>query len=445
MPDLLIVDDDRAFRRSLELHVAGRDFSVRCAANLAEAEIAWREQLPDLVILDLMLPDGEGTDLLERMNSEGLGTKTIMITGHHDMARAVAGMRAGAFDFIHKPLSADELDEVLGRALGQIQVEQVMGLEAVDKSGDRSQGTIIGQSRAVLELHKAIGQASRGRANILVRGESGTGKEMVARAIARLVTPGEPFMAVNCSAFVPALLESELFGHERGAFTGAAQKRLGRLELVRKGTLLLDEIGDLPQELQVKLLRVLQEREFQRVGGSSDIPLQAILISATHRNLEEMVATGQFREDLFYRLKVVEIEVPPLRERIDDIPLLVEHFLQHYNGQFHRNVTRVPRKVLARLQGYSWPGNVRELENRIQAGIMASPGDVLTVEVPRETGRESEGSAPWRRTLNMVESEHILRVLGECNWALGKACEVLEITRPTLRKKIQDYGLQKPD
>ncbi|MCP4547719.1 MAG: sigma-54-dependent Fis family transcriptional regulator [bacterium] len=443
MLELLIIDDDRAFRRSLELHMQGRGFSVRCASNLAEGESAWREKLPNLVFLDLMLPDGEGTWLLERMTEEGLGTKVIIITGHHEMERAVTGMRAGAFDFVHKPLSADELDKVVDQAIGQLQVEESMGLEAGSAAELSPMGSIIGRSRSILALHKTIGLASRGRANVLILGESGTGKELVARAIHRLVTPREPFLAVNCSALVPSLLESELFGHERGAFTGAAQQRRGRMELVGEGVLFLDEIGDLPLDLQAKLLRVIQEREFERVGGTQSLPFKAMLISATHRDLSAMVAAGDFREDLFYRLKVVEIEVEPLRDRVEDIPLLVEHFLTLYNGEFHRNVTRVPQQVLADLQAYHWPGNVRELENRIQAGIMASPGDVLTVEIPSTVTATGDGGS-WRRPLRDVECAHIARVLEHCNWVQGEACSILGVSRPTLRKKIQDFGLKRP-
>ncbi|MBN2170494.1 MAG: sigma-54-dependent Fis family transcriptional regulator [Candidatus Krumholzibacteriota bacterium] len=441
MLEILIVDDDRAVRRSLELHLAGRGFTVRGAGSLAEGEAAWRESMPDLVILDLMLPDGTGTELLQRMRDAGRRTPAIMVTGHHEMEHAVAGMRAGAFDFIHKPLDVDELDAVLDRAAAHLREGARPGLETAPGEALGRPGAIVGRSRAVLELHKAIGRASRGRANVLIRGESGTGKELVARAIHGNLAAGEPFVAVNCSALVPALLESELFGHEKGAFTGAVQRRRGRLELAGRGVLFLDEIGDLPLDLQAKLLRVLQERTFERVGGAEALPFAAVLIAATHRDLEAMLGEGAFREDLYYRLKVVEIAVPPLRTRREDVPVLVAHFLARYNAEFHRRVTRVPASVLARLRSYSWPGNVRELENRIQAGIMASPGDTLVVEVP-EGGPVPPAARTWRRTLKDVEAEHVRAVLEQVGWNQGEACTILGISRPTLRKKIQDHGLK---
>jgi DNA-binding NtrC family response regulator len=445
MPELLIVDDDRAIRRSLELHLQGRGFAVRCAADLAEAESLWRERTPDLVILDLMLPDGEGIDLLDRMTDSGGSAKVIIITGHQDMEKATAAIRAGAFDYVHKPLDVDDLDAVLDRALAERLGESRLAFETDGGAAPLERGKIVGRSRAILELHKAIGRAGRGRANVLIRGESGTGKELVARAIHRNRGAERPFVAVNCSALVPTLLESELFGHEKGAFTGALQRRQGRLEVAGRGTLFLDEIGDLPQDLQAKLLRVLQEREFERVGGNRAIPLEAELIAATHRDLEEKVAAGEFREDLYYRLKVVEIVVPPLRERIEDIPPLVEHFLAIYNAEFHRRVTKVPAEVLRRLETHEWSGTVRELENRVQAGIMASAGDALVVELP-VVGGAGGGAAPgWRRSLAEVERDHVLAVLERCAWNLGKTCEVLGISRPTLRKKIADHELKAPD
>ncbi|MBM4118238.1 sigma-54-dependent Fis family transcriptional regulator, partial [bacterium] len=329
--NLLIVDDDRALRRSLELELAGRGFAPRSAATLAEGEALWRIAEPDLVILDLKLPDGEGLELLARMGEAGSRARVVMITGHHDMEKALAAMRLGAFDYVHKPLDVDELDRVLDRALAEIRAAETARTPELEAAlAESGAPRLHGKSRALLELHKAIGQASRGRANVLIRGESGTGKELVARIIHWNLAPGAPFVAVNCSALVPTLLESELFGHEKGAFTGALARRRGRLELAGAGVLFLDEIGDLPLDLQAKLLRVLQERRFERVGGAQALDFAAVVIAATHRDLEALVASGAFREDLYYRLKVVEIGVPPLRERKEDIPLLVAAFLARY-------------------------------------------------------------------------------------------------------------------
>ncbi len=442
-PGILIVDDDRALRRSIELQLQGRGFTPAAAGDLAEAETVWRTVRPELVILDLMLPDGEGLDLLERMKSERDPAKVIMITGQSDMAKAVTAMRLGAFDYVQKPLDADDLDAVVDRALGEIAAESRTALST--EAGETPAGELhmAGRSRAVLELHKAIGQASRGRANVLIRGESGTGKELVARLIHRNLAPEQPFVAVNCSALVPTLLESELFGHEKGAFTGAISRRMGRLERAGSGVLFLDEIGDLPADLQAKLLRVLQEREFERVGGNRTLPFEAVVLAATHRDLEAMIADGSFREDLYYRLKVLEIVVPPLRERREDIRHLLAHFLQLYNREFHRDVNRVPESTLAHLEAYDWPGNVRELANRVQVGIMASSGDSLNVEIPASSPPEATPVAGWRRSLAEVEDEQIRAVLARTGWALGESCEILGISRPTLRKKIAEYGIER--
>jgi len=440
LPRILVVDDDRALRRSLELQLETRGLVVSTAADLAEAEQRWRRESPALVILDLMLPDGEGLDLLARMKSEGDGARVVMITGHHDMEKAVSAMRLGAFDYAHKPLDVDELDRVLDRALAEIEAESRTSLDATTAEPTGAL-RIAGRSRAVLELHKTIGQASRGRANVLIRGESGTGKELVARIIHRNLAPEKPFVAVNCSALVPTLLESELFGHEKGAFTGALSRRVGRLELAGDGVLFLDEIGDLPADLQAKLLRVLQEKEFERVGGNATIPFGAVVLAATHRDLEARVADGSFREDLYYRLKVVEIAVPTLRDRKEDIPHLVAAFLDRYNREFHRVVSRVPDATLAALQAYDWPGNVRELENRVQAGIMASSGESLAVEIP-DAPTTGAPASDWRRSLADVEEEQIRSVLERTGWALGESCEILGISRPTLRKKIAEYGIE---
>jgi len=438
MPEILIIDDDAAVRRSLELHIKGRGLSLRSVGTLAEGREAWDEEAPDLIILDLMLPDGEGMDLLREHEGEAGRPKVIMITGHQDMERASEAIRLGAFDYVHKPLGADELDRVLDRALAQLGEERSSELAEQTAAGEEKH-RIVGRSRAILELHKAIGRASRGGAGVLIRGESGTGKELVARAIHRNLAPEDPFVALNCSALVPTLLESELFGHERGAFTGATQRRLGRLELAGRGLLFLDEIGDLSTELQAKLLRVVQEREFERVGGARVLPFAAMLVVATHRDLEAMVAEGSFREDLYFRLRVLEIVVPPLRERREDIPLLVEHFLGRFNHELHRQVTRVPEGLLERLLAHDWPGNVRELENRVLAGLMASSGELLEMEVP-ETGSALEESGLI--SLAEVEARHIARVLEAVDWNFGRSCEILGISRPTLRKKIRDYGLK---
>lgn len=436
MHRILIVDDDRAIRRSLELHLQDRDLKLSAAATLAEAESAWELSRPDIVILDLMLPDGEGMSFL---SAHGAEARVIMITGHQDMERAAEAMRLGAFDYLHKPLAVDEMDEVLARALRLLDEE---GGEEHQISGATSEvGRIVGSSKAILELHKQIGLASRGGATVLLRGESGTGKELVARAIHRNLAPSEPFVAVNCSALVPTLLESELFGHEKGAFTGAGARRRGRLELAGKGILFLDEIGDLSLDLQAKLLRVLQERNFERVGSSAQLPFAATLIAATHRDLEKMTARGDFREDLYFRLRVLEVTVPPLRERREDIPLLVDHFLAVHTRASHLGPKRVTPEAVERLLSHTWPGNVRELENRVLAALLSSSGETLEIDVPPGVG-DAAGSDSPPSSLREVEASHIAAVLEHTGWKLGETCRILGVSRPTLRKKITEYGLK---
>ncbi len=380
---ILIIDDDDAIRRTLELHLAGQAFEVLGADSIASGRGLWQGRDPDIVILDLKLPDGEGTTLLAEQVQAGTSALVIMITGHHDMDYAIRAMKSGALNYIHKPLDIDELDAVVAQAVSQVRARR--RAQAIEGEIDWRPGRIAGQSRAILEIHKQIGLASKSRVSVLIAGESGTGKELVARAIHQNSTPGEPFVAVNCSAIVATLMESEMFGHERGSFTGAHQRKLGKLELAAVGTLFLDEIGDMSLPLQSRLLRVVQERVFERVGSSTAIPFEARVIAATHRNLGEMARAGTFREDLFFRLNVVEITIPPLRERREDIPALVPYLLEKINRELHRGITRVPESAMQQLSAYAWPGNVRELENVLTQAALRSSGDTLTLDAPLET------------------------------------------------------------
>jgi two-component system response regulator AtoC len=450
MAKLLVVDDDPSARRTLELAFSRAGHEVMTASTVKEAYDEWSEHSPDIVLLDLMLPDGTGQELLERASEENLPGIIIMITGHQDLELAIAAMQAGAFDYIHKPLDIDELEIAVEKALDHLGRKQHVAIVADLDRGD-VEDRIVGSSQVVIDLHKEIGVLSRGRANVLITGESGTGKELVARAIHRHSNPEEPFIPVNCSALVPTLLESELFGHEKGAFTGAEKRKPGRMELAGSGTLFLDEIGDLDSSLQVKLLRVLQERTFERVGGTEQIPFRARVVAATHRKLETMIADGGFREDLYYRLTVGHLHLPPLRKRVEDIPALVEHLLVKANRQLHRDVKRVPEDVLQQLKEYPWPGNIRELENRIHIAVMTSPGDTLSVDMPSPEDTLGQTSSPdtemdkaisWKRSLEEVEKDHIKQVLTNVSNNFGRACEILGISRPTLRRKMREYDLR---
>ncbi len=453
MAKILVIDDDRSTRRTLELAFSDLGHHIITSGTADEGMLTWVSEKPDLILLDLMLPDGNGLDMLEKAKSKNIPGVVIMITGHSDLDKAIAAMRSGAFDFIHKPVNLDILELSVARALSTDLMKKKVALVADLHSDDLSAGKLVGISRSMVEVHKMIGLASRGHANILITGESGTGKELVAKSIHRHASTSDPLIPVNCSAFVPTLLESELFGYEKGAFTGAVQSRAGRFEIAGKGTLFLDEIGDLDLHLQVKLLRVLQERTYERVGGNRTHQFEARVVAATHRNLEEMVTAGEFREDLFYRLKVIEINIPPLRARKEDIEPLTKHLLEKVNRELRREVTQVPQDVLEEMLNYDWPGNVRELENRITAGVMLTTGDSLAISLPTgdtsyenisDTSQSEKGATEtWNRSLEDVEREHIQLVLDGCRYNYGKACEILGVSRPTLRRKMEQYGLSR--
>ncbi|MBU1652134.1 sigma-54 dependent transcriptional regulator [bacterium] len=443
MAKLLVIDDDRTIRETLELAFMRQNHTVSSAETAAKGLELWKIEQPDVVLLDLMLPDGDGIEILTEAKSSGLKGHVILITGHQDLDRAISAMKAGAFDYIHKPLNIDELEITVSRALAELENKLKLALVA-DLAAERTDEKIVGQSPAIIEIHKKIGMASRGQANILITGESGTGKELVARAIHKHSAPNAPFIPVNCSAFVPTLLESELFGHEKGAFTGANESKPGRFELAGEGTLFLDEIGDLELALQVKLLRVLQENSFERVGGNRSLPFNARVIAATHQNLEEMVRAGDFRNDLYFRLKVIEIDLPPLRDRPEDIEPLVEALLVRVNRKLRRSVNQVALKTLTAMKEYQWPGNVRELENRLTAGVMLSSGEMLNMELPIPTSSASpnpEQSEPLNRSLKAVEKAQIEKILKATGGSLGETCGILGIARPTLRRKMIEYNL----
>ncbi|MBU0507611.1 sigma-54 dependent transcriptional regulator [bacterium] len=439
MESVLIIDDDDAIRRTLELHLSEQRFEVYGADNLVSGRALWNEREPDIVVLDLKLPDGDGTALLQEQTAAQSPAMVVMITGHQDMEYAIRAMKSGAFNYIHKPLDIDELDAVLAKAAQQVRARR--RTQAIGGGEPWKPNRIAGSSRAILEIHKQIGLASKSRVSVLISGESGTGKELVARAIHQNSAADEPFVAMNCSAIVPTLFESELFGHERGSFTGAHQRKIGKLELAGSGSLFLDEIGDLTTDAQSKLLRVLQERTFERVGGNMAIPFEARVIAASHRNLGELIKEGRFREDLFFRLKVVEIHVPPLRDRVEDIPAITDYLLEKINRELHRSITKIPESVMRRLQRNDWPGNVRELENVLTQAVLHSTGDTLTLDFLREPAESPPGELA---TLAEMEKQHIAKVLRAVDWNLGNACEVLGISRPTLRKKMEDYGISAP-
>jgi len=448
---ILIVDDDRSIRELLSMHLEERGFGVDSAATGAEGFRMAEESPPSAIILDMRLPDASGIDLIPELKKRAAEAPVLMITAHHDMATTILAMKAGAFDYIHKPIDIRAFDVALDRALEVRRRSRGSEYLSVESSRPFKMDDIVGTSPSMQQLFKDVGRVAASRATVLIQGESGTGKELIARVIHSYSAPQKPFIAINCSAIVDTLLESELFGHEKGAFTGAVQAKPGKFELAEEGSIFLDEIGDLSPNLQAKLLRVLQEREVERVGGVRRIPIKARILAATHRELAEEVRLGRFREDLYQRLKVVTLFVPPLRERPDDIPILVEFLVTKINQRLHKTLKRVPREVIEKLQQRSWPGNVRELENVLTRAAVLSQGEMLLeehlVEQPAQRVLTPpppavEGPVP---TLDEVERQHVVRVWSLTRGHKGKTCQILGISRPTLERKLRKYGISVPE
>ena len=454
MPKILVIDDDRSICESLDLYLEEEGYDVQTALTGTEGLRKFVETSPDLVILDIRLPDVDGFRILEDLKEEDENVKVIMITAHHDMESTIRAMKEGAFDYIHKPIDIDELDIAIKKALKALDMERKIDGLLGEPCRDFKMGDIIGSGPKMNEIFKTIGVVSQGRATVLIQGESGTGKELIAKVIHNNTTRDEPFIAVNCSAIVETLLESELFGHEKGSFTGAVARKSGKFELARYGTIFLDEISEMSLNLQAKLLRVLQEKEFERVGGKDRIKVNARVIASTNKDLWELVKQGKFRDDLYYRLNIVTINIPPLRERKEDIPLLVDYFLRKINYDLHKNIVGVSDEMMEIFYEYNWPGNVRELENLLVRASVLARGHILGREdFPELTGNlgtneghdledETRHESGRFLTLEEVEERHIRRVINETKKNKGEICEILGISRPTFERKLEKYGIK---
>lgn len=362
MSRVLIIDDDHALCRSLELQLRMHGHEVSVAYSAAQGFALAQDSPPNLLLLDINLPDQDGLSILPDFIHHHPQTVVIIMTGEHDNRKVVAAMRNGAADYLSKPFSVEQLLQILCRVGGSPGTDALQIGEEKIASGTEPPQQLIGNHPNMIAVHKTIGLLSRRRVTVLIRGESGTGKELAARILHVASAPESPFVATNCSAVVPSLLESEFFGHEKGAFTGADKAKTGKLEHAAGGTVFLDEIGDMPLELQGKLLRVIQEEEFVPVGGLNPVRLRARIVAATNRDLEVIIKRGEFREDLYYRLSVAVVSLPPLRERRGDIPLLAEFLLRKIRWKLHSQVRSISAAALDFLAGYDWPGNVRELE-----------------------------------------------------------------------------------
>jgi DNA-binding NtrC family response regulator len=451
-PVILVVDDDAGVRDSFKL-ILEDHYDVRDVPDGPSAlEVVRRSQV-DLVLLDIRLPGMDGIEVLERIKTIDDGVEVILVTAVKTVRTAVAAMKLGAFDYLTKPFEEDELLSLSRRALERRALEREVAYLRSELERTHDVDEIVGQHPAMEKLHGLIGQVARTSTTVLVTGESGTGKELVARAIHRQgPRRAQPFVPVNPAAIAESLIESELFGHEKGAFTGAHQRKLGKFELAHGGTLFLDEIGTLRAELQAKLLRVLQEREIERVGGTRALPIDVRVIAATNTDLKEAVGRGAFRDDLYYRLNVVQIVVPPLRERIADVPLLVEHFIGRDRRRFNKPVEGLSAEALTALQAYRWPGNVRELENVIERCVVLAEGPViglndlpLDVLLPQQATRVRAAEAlPLNEATDQFERQIVLRVLERVNWNLTEAGRILAIHRNSLRVKLARWGVRAP-
>ncbi|MFU8768592.1 MAG: sigma-54-dependent transcriptional regulator, partial [Desulfotignum sp.] len=414
MADLLIVDDESTILESISMFMSEKGHTVHTAATVKQAVVLFEKVNPQVVILDIRLTDGSGLDALRQMKAVNPLAKIIMITAFQDMETTIEAMKLGAYDYIHKPLDALELDNTVKQAIESLEVDRKHA-EFSDGPAGFDRGVIVGSSRAMKDVFKMIGMLCQNRATALITGETGTGKELVSRRI-HLSSPDcdKPFVTFDCSAVVSTLLESELFGHEKGAFTGAVICRPGKIELAGDGTLFLDEVGELPMNLQAKLLGFLERKEYIRVGGTRNLVSRCRIIAATNQDLAQMVKEKTFRADLYYRLKVVTISLPALKDRLSDIPLLVDHFVRKCAHDLGVKPMQLQNGCIERLESHTWAGNVRELENVIISAAIRSRGNVILVETLDAllTGTAPRVSRyPASQSLAQVEKRHIEAVL----------------------------------
>ena len=436
---ILIVDDEDSVRDSLYNWFIEDGYRVECAEDAKKALSILESDAFDIVLADIKMPGMDGLEMLKRIKSLRKNSIVIMMTAFATVDTAVQALKDGAFDYVTKPFDPDDLSHLVRNATKQISLteeneilkEKIVSLENVED--------LIGKSETMQKVLREIESVAQSNASVIITGESGTGKELVARAIhANSSRKFFPLVSVHCGALTESLLESELFGHEKGAFTGAVYNRKGRFEMADSGTIFLDEIATIPPKMQVELLRVLETKSFVRVGGNKEISSDFRVICATNRDLKSMVEKGTFREDLFYRLNVVNINVPPLRERIEDIPLLVEYFIKKYCISMNRPLITIDSAALKRLEEFSFPGNIRELENMIERAIVVGNGKKISLkDLP--LGKEMVNTTI--ESLDDLEKNHIIYILTKYNWNISAAAKALKVDRVTLYNKIKKYDL----
>jgi two-component system nitrogen regulation response regulator GlnG len=465
MPVLLVIDDEASILHAFRRAFRDPELTLLTASTGAEGLEMATGQRPDVVILDIQLPDQSGLEIFRQIRQMDARIPVVFITGHGTTDTAIEAMKLGAYDYLLKPLELPQLREVVQRALEISRLMHIPAVLATDSPIPQRSDVLVGRCPAMQEVYKAIGRVASQDVTVLILGESGTGKELVARAIYQHSRRGQgPFLAINCAAIPETLLESELFGHEKGAFTGAERKRIGKFEQCSGGTLFLDEVGEMSPLTQTKLLRLLQEQRFERVGGNETIQTDVRLLAATNRDLEELVAAGRFRSDLYYRLNVFSIRLPPLRERVEDLPRLVEHFIRRFSHELGKEVQQTSPEALAVLARYPWPGNVRELQSVLKQAILQASGPVLVPDFlpPSVTEEPPNGAAvaapEWDRfiaerleggsqdlyaeALTSMERHLLTAVLRHTSGNQVQAARILGITRGSLRTKIRALGIK---
>jgi DNA-binding NtrC family response regulator len=443
---ILVVDDEASVRDALYKWFREDGYRVDVAADANEALRKLQEASWDIVLLDIRLPGIDGLELQRRIREIDPSLVIIMITAYASVESAVQALKQGAFDYVTKPIDPDDLEHLIRNAVEQkrLRAENIQLRQKIEELSRADE--IIGQTPAMKQVFELVRTVAATDSTVLIRGESGTGKELIARAIhSHSRRRYFPIITVNCGAFPETLLESELFGHERGAFTGAQYRRKGKLELADGGTLFLDEIGDIPAKMQADLLRVIETKQFTRVGGNQIIRSDFRLICATNKDLEKEMREGRFREDLYYRINVFTIYLPPLRERREDIPLLARHFMRRFAAAMNKPITEISPEAMEKLMAYDWPGNVRELENAIErAMVVGRPPVIRPEDLPFQIAQRERPTADELESLEDVERSHIEKILLKTDWNITRAASILKIDRVTLYNKIRKYGLRRP-
>jgi two-component system nitrogen regulation response regulator GlnG len=463
VPTLLVVDDEESVRYSFRRVFEGDDVRVLTACTAAEGLAAFAQHAPDVIVLDLQLPDRPGLDLYRDLHAKAPKCPVIFVTAHGTTETAIEAMKGGAFDYLVKPVDLERLSQVLERAFEAVRLMSIPAVLPQEDTGDR----IVGRSLVMQEMCKAIGRVAPQDVNVLILGESGTGKELVARALYQHSRRADkPFLAVNCAAIPETLLESELFGHEPGAFTGATRRRIGKFEQCQGGTLFLDEVGDMTPGVQAKMLRVLQDQRFERVGGTETVQAEVRILAATNQDLPRLVREGRFRKDLYYRLNAVTIQAPPLRDRTEDVAELAHYFLFRFNRELRLDVRSFAPQTLQLLEAYPWPGNVRELQGVVKQAMLNASGHVLLPEFLPEhllNAPEAPAAPPaqgkfdlaaviaarlgersgklYEEVIAAVERELLAEVLRHTHGHQTQASELLGLSRVTLRHKLRTLGL----